>query len=791
MGGFKRFVDEIHRRSLWQVVGIYLGASWVVLQVVETLTETTGLPDWVAPGAIVLLLIGFPIVLATAFVQQGMGRRAPAVDGEPRAEGASVAPAEGGPTSPAEQAPAASAEGEPGAAVEGEIGAHHRIFTWRNALLGGAAAFTLLGVATAAWMVMRTLGVGPAATLVARGVIDERERVILAEFENRTGDSLLAQVVTEAFRVDLAQSPIVTVVEPSYVAGVLSRMRREPETRLDLELAREVALRDGIKAVVAGEVGTAGTGYVLSVRLLATEGGAVLASHREAASDSTEIIDAIDEASRKLREQIGESLRSVRAEEPLASVTTSSLEALRTYSQAIRAIEVESRPEKGIALLEEAVALDTSFAMAWRKLGVVLGNRGQERSRSIEALTKAYEHRDRLSRRERLLTTSSYYSSVTDELEKAIAALENLVDMDPADSWALNNLSVLWSQLEEFERGEEYASLAIRADSANPLHYENAAANQIYQGRHADAEATIEAMLRKIPETPRLVEYRAYLASAQLDHAGARAAIEELRRREARSLYWRAFTSDLLGSVAANEGRVAEAEEHYRDAMTTNLERDLADEYLESAIRLADLQARLGGDPAVAFATVDEALGRLPLSSLDPLDRPYLDLVLFYARAGDAGRAKRLMDEFAGTEASAIGNAESDLRWMRGAVALAQERPDDAIAELQRVRAYYCRICALSELAEAYELAGRPDSAIAVYERHVDTRDAFRIFADRGELGPALERLGQLYDAAGDPQKAAEYYARFVELWRDADPELQPRVEAAQRRIDEIFAETG
>ncbi len=103
----------------------------------------------------------------------------------------------------------------------------------------------------------------------------------------------------------------------------------------------------------------------------------------------------------------------------------------------------------------------------------------------------------------------------------------------------------------------------------------------------------------------------------------------------------------------------------------------------------------------------------------------------------------------------------------------------------------YCRVCGIAELARAYALSDRPDSAIALYERFVDTRAVFRIFDDRGELGPALERLGQLYDEAGDRQKAVEYYAKFVELWRDADPELQPRVEAAQRRIDEIFAETG
>ena len=78
MSGLKQLIHEVHRRSIWQVLGIYLGASWMALQVVEILTESVGLPDWVQPFAIVLLVIGFPIVLATAFVQEGMGARADA-----------------------------------------------------------------------------------------------------------------------------------------------------------------------------------------------------------------------------------------------------------------------------------------------------------------------------------------------------------------------------------------------------------------------------------------------------------------------------------------------------------------------------------------------------------------------------------------------------------------------------------------------------------------------------------------------------------------------------------------
>ena len=76
----KRLIHEIHRRSLWQVLGIYLVASWAVLSVVDTLGGALRLPEWLEPMALVLLIIGLPIVLATAFVQEGKAMLA--IEGE-------------------------------------------------------------------------------------------------------------------------------------------------------------------------------------------------------------------------------------------------------------------------------------------------------------------------------------------------------------------------------------------------------------------------------------------------------------------------------------------------------------------------------------------------------------------------------------------------------------------------------------------------------------------------------------------------------------------------------------
>ena len=209
---------------------------------------------------------------------------------------------------------------------------------------------------------------------------------------------------------------------------------------------------------------------------------------------------------------------------------------------------------------------------------------------------------------------------------------------------------------------------------------------------------------------------------------------------------------------------------------------------------MAYVRAGVARDAGRALSMADSALRVLPLSELDPLDRPYLELVSVYARAGRPDRAAEVLEEFEALElAGSYENAERDLHWMRGTIALAEDRGDEAITELRRAnsRAGICRLCAVADLGEAFARAGRADSAIAVYERYVDTPAAYRIFGDRFFLGPTYESLGRLYDDRGDWVKAAEYYARFVELWGEADPVLQPRVEAAQKRLDEIFAQRG
>ena len=214
---------------------------------------------------------------------------------------------------------------------------------------------------------MRLFGIGPVGTLVASGVLRNRETLILADFENRTTDSTLGPSLTEAFRVDLTQSPTVRLADAQTLAEALGRMQRKANAHVDAALARDVAVREGIKAVATGQIDPVGRGFVLSASLVSATDGHVLTAVRETADDDRALIGAIDRLSRKLRERIGESLTTIRANQPLEKVTTGSLEALRKYTQAIAA-EDAGDFDGAIALLEEATTLDTGFAMAYHAL---------------------------------------------------------------------------------------------------------------------------------------------------------------------------------------------------------------------------------------------------------------------------------------------------------------------------------------------------------------------------------------------------------------------------------------
>ena len=783
-----KLFKEIHRRSLWQILGIYLAASWIALQVVNEVADSVGLPDWVSGAAIVLLVLGFPVVMTTAFVQRGGPARGGAM---PRPFASPSDQPFGDAAAPAEAVAPVAEPSAPAAPAPDPAGAHQRLFTWKNATAGGVLAFALLGVVAAGYMTMRTMGIGPAASLVAAGLLDERSRIVLADFQSQTGDDEIAGAVTELLRVGLSQSEVVRLYQPSQVRSVLARMERPEDAAIDPELAREVALREGLPAIIAGEINAAGPAYAISARVIAVESGDELVAYSETARDSAEVIPAVEKLSKRLREKIGESLSAVRNEEPLQKVTTADLDALRKYTTAMRVTEVEDDDDRAIALLEEVVAQDTAFAMAWRKLAILLSNNFMDRDRQVEAFTRAFEHRDRLTEAERYLAMASYYGYVTEDRARAITAYENLLEVDPEERGAMNNLGNIYASLDEWERAEELYDRGLAIDSSLLILYNNALNAKVALGKFDEAERVVAAQARHAGSNSEAVLVSAaFFEAARGDLAAAEDGLRTLENAFAGNQRVRGRATSALGALAAKQGRIAEMGARMDENVASNAGRGQPALALGGHLFRANWLVVVANDTAAALDVLERGLERYPLGEMVPLDRPYLDVAAVWALLGEPERARAVLDEYRATIDPDL-QVETDVQGVIAVIAVAEGRWEDAIAASWAAEDGRCpRRC--GQLAWTYNRALQTDSALAQMKRYVDSPSLVgSVYGDAFALASFHERLGQLYDERGDLENAAKHYAAFVELWADADAQLQPRVVAAQTRLQEIVEARG
>jgi tetratricopeptide (TPR) repeat protein len=734
-------------------VGLLFGlASIVTLAVVYGLIVGLGLPDWVFLGSLLLLAAGLPIMLVTGYAER---QRALA-----RTVGLSA-------TTPTAGLPA--------------------LFTWRRAVLGGVVAFAVLAVSVVGYSAMRAFGIGPVGTLLAAGKLGERDRLLIADFRNRTSDSTLGPTITELVRVDIGESPVVNLVAPTQVAEVLGRMQRPPGSPVDEATALEMAEREGYKAVIAGEIAPVGNGFVLSARLLAQD-GAVLTAQQASARTEDDIVAAAEQLAAGLRERIGESFRTIRASQGLGQVTTSSLPALRLFTQALQA-ENAAEQSRAVDLLQQAIALDSGFAMAWRKLGTMLGNVGSQPALARLALTRAYENRDRLTERERAYAEGIYYSRVLGDPDRAIATYRTLLERYPNDGLALNNTGVMYTTKGDFARAAEFYRRAIEADSSTSLYYPNLAETQVLQGDTAAAFATVRQLAARFPDNPRVDQARTDVAVLAGDYARAqewaRAGLERVRGDVALELVVRGT----LATVTAMRGGRAEATRLRRETMDLATRRGEVERYFDAALDQAGEEISLWGDQQRGLQLIRDALTRYPLRSLSPEDRPYGSLAFLYARAGDVTRARSLW-----AERDAAARADTSGQWkpdplVVGYLAFHDGRPDEAITRYREAGDPISQLCAAGLLGQAFEAAGNLDSAVASYRRFVDS-PARSIECDGwGMYAVALRRLGELHEQRGERVAAVEYYSRFADLWKDADADLQPIVTDVRRRVERLSRE--
>jgi tetratricopeptide (TPR) repeat protein/tRNA A-37 threonylcarbamoyl transferase component Bud32 len=740
----------IRRGNPLRVAALFGAAAIAVLAAAYSLMQRLGLPTWVFVGAIALLGVGLPIMLVTGLFER---RRALARTTE---------------FTPVPQGVA-------------------RWFTWRRALWGGGLAFGALAGVAAIYMAMRLLGIGAIGTLVAKGALKAREPILLADFENRTPDSTLGPTLTEAFRVDLSQSATVKLLDPQQVADGLSRMRRPAGTPVTGAVARELAQRTSVKAIVTGQIDPVGKSYVVSASVISATDGTVLTAVRETAENDAALLGALDKLSRALRGRIGESLTAVRDAQPLDHVTTASLEALRRYTEANRSFD-RGDLETALTLFQQAVAIDTGFAMAYRKIAAVLANLGSPTDQIVTAATKAYAHRDRLPELEAHLAAAYYHNVVDWDPTTQRADYRAALDLDPDNDVALNNLGLELARERSFAAAESLHGRAVALNQGQSA-WVNLIWDQAGQGRYADAHATIQRLTTAIPTSPAIAWGPIWLAFSERDFAAAER-LSQTFLAQSHSASLNQYVASIDAAAAATQGRLALFERRVQAADVFNEARGAQGAVVANAVWVAWGDLRYRDRPAHGLNRIAQALVKYPLASLPPADRPYATLAWYYAAAGQPVEADRLLAEYSRAVPAGVRRADNLQYGARGAIAVAQGRPQDA---LPLFRATWdsagCTVCGLFELASTYDQLKQPDSAVAVYRRYVDSPGLDRFSDDAINLAPAYRRLGDLYADRGDRADAATYYNKLLDLWKNADAELQPIVADVKQRLARLTAE--
>lgn len=584
-------------------------------------------------------------------------------------------------------------------------------------------------------------------------VLTEKDTVVLADFNNSTGDPVFEDTLRQGLAVQLEQSPFLSLVSDARIEQTLRLMDKPPDTHLTPDIAREICERTGSAAVLDGAIAEIGTRYLLTLNAARCSGGELLAGTEAQADDKDHVLDALGKMASEIRNKLGESLSSAQKfDTPLEQATTSSLEALQAYSFGRRAMSGRGDWAAALPFFQRAISLDPKFAIAYARLGMAYRNLGQT-SLGAQNAQKAYQLRERASESERFYIDSHYYAIGVADLEKARQVIESWAQTYPRDFTPRSDLSDIYAHLGQCDASLAEAREAGRLD-ANGVNYAQVVSSDICLDRLQEAMSTIQETQAKKLDSPafHLQSYR--LAFLQNDASGMRQQLiwsegkpgsedifldQEAETTayfgclgKARDLSRRAVESAELAEkteVAAGY----EAETAFREAIFGNLAESRS--WAAKALALSNgreveyeaaLALVLAGDARKARALADDLEERFPKDTVVRfLFLPTLRAQLAVT-ANDSSLALETLQTAAPYELGGSRGSATALypAYVRGLAYLGQRKGPEAAAEFQKLINHpgvviNSPIGALAhlQLARAYELSGENNKAKSVYQQ--------------------------------------------------------------------------
>ena len=599
--------------------------------------------------------------------------------------------------------------------------------------------------------------------------------MLVANVQNETGDTVFDASIARAATVALQQSRRVHLYPRSRLLATYRLMQiGNPDTALTFELAQDVAQRDRIRFVLGLRVARAGEGYRVTAQLADVSSTVHLTTTDAHARIKGDVVAALDEALRATRRQMGESRADVNEQAiPLPRVTTSSMEALRSFAEGSAAW---SKGDVALAreLWRRAVDIDTGFAMAYGALGASFYY-DHQRSEGEQYYGEALKRVDRLSDREHLQLESSLLK-YRGSLDSAVVVSRMLATRYPdAVTWYNHGTSLM-----QAHRDTE-AMTALRTALR-------------YDSTHVNSYINLATSARAINQFDQALAF--YARAGQLDSAvlygnnvngewggtlalrGRFAEADSAFRRMSRGarISDRALGFRSLGYLALWRGRPDEALDYFRQATTAAVQSHSPLGEARNRMLMAAAH-RAAGHDREASAEVSKTL----ILAKAPVMEPFaLALV-----AGSCVKLDRIADAEAmlGLLRSRVNRGNvADLAseaYVAGLVALSRHQPDSALRYARQTAALPQQILRWTLMAEAYRVLGQTDSARAAMSRVL----AERGFGAEGEedwlRAPLV--LGDMLLAQHDTAGAMKAYVQLQEQWRDAQPGLPDAVVARNR----------
>jgi len=609
-----------------------------------------------------------------------------------------------------------------------------------------AIAAVILAVGGVVWYAVRN----------TRPPITEQDSIVLADFENRTGDVAFDGTLQKVLEIEISQSPYFNILPDQDVRQTLEYMRRRPDEPITRQVGLEICQRKAVKAMMSGSIASLGNRYVLTLEALNCATGGVLAGATAEAESKERVLRALDDATAKIRRSLGESLASIRKfGAPIEQATTGSLDALKMFAQGDE-LRRQDKPGEAAAFFKRAIELDPQFTLALGRLAAVYANL-KETGLAKQFAERAFQLRERTSERERLYLAARYYENVSGEAGKAIDNYEVWRNAYPRDWIPANNLANKYTDLGQYDKAIEAAREAVRLNPSHSFPYIVLARAYRSASRFTESKAVCESAIAKHLDGWDVHQILYEIAFAEGDSAAM--------QRQADWGAGKPTEDDALNYeawAAAAAGRLRDSRELFRRAFTVATKNGHPDNAGAAVVSQGSVEAIFGNFEAAK----ERAAAALAVEGAQVAE----DAALVLAQSGDLARAESLADGLIRKDPLDTLVNEFHVPAIRAEVEIKRGRPERAVDLLRNCAPFELRNFTVPYIrGTAYLAAHLGANAAGEFQKILRNQgvDPTSPYYPLAHIGLAQARALQ-----GDKAVSRCEYEAFFASWKGADEDI-------------------